>query len=196
VHHMSAHHQRTSCITHLAKRIVSHTHTHTEERQPTPAANSRTQMATAMTAGGATAAACTTGLQQVGRTCINGMHSSSASPRSSSSLSSNFLCTMVTILTEFLVVFFVRFCSFLISKVWIGWSNNCCVATGELCNLSVVEVTDEIDTESAYKSFVMDLMNAQASRASLVCVRARVRRVQRATRLAKQNCYFGCNCLE
>ncbi|KAH8941039.1 hypothetical protein BDL97_14G016900 [Sphagnum fallax] len=50
-------------------------------------------MATAMTAGGATAAACTTGLQQAGRTCINGMHSSSATPRSSSSLSSNFLCT-------------------------------------------------------------------------------------------------------
>jgi hypothetical protein len=66
-------------------------------------------MATAMTAGGATAAACPTGLQQAGRTCINGMHSSSATPISSSSLSSNFLCTRVTILTEFLVFF----CSFL-----------------------------------------------------------------------------------
>jgi hypothetical protein len=105
-------HERTSPAqimhhTHLAKRIVSHTHTHThkEERQPTPSTNSRTQMATAMTAGGATAAACTTALQQAGRTCINGMHSSSATPRSSSSLSSNFLCTRVTILTEFLVVY-------------------------------------------------------------------------------------------
>ncbi len=39
--------------------------------------------------------------------------------------------------------------------------------------MSVAEVTDEIDTESAYKSFVMELMNAQASRASLVCVCAR-----------------------
>jgi hypothetical protein len=39
--------------------------------------------------------------------------------------------------------------------------------------LSVAEVTDEIDTEIAYKSFVMELMNAQASKASLVCVCAR-----------------------
>jgi hypothetical protein len=47
----------------------------------------------------------------------------------------------------------------------------CC--NWELFNLSVVEVTDDIDTESAYKSFVMELMNAQASRASLLSVCAR-----------------------